>query len=141
MKRISLLLFFLFSAYAVAETSYPKFSGSWIAVQQGNSGDETPYSTFEVSLKIEDATVTGSYCYVTRYGAKIDCDLEEENISGIFDTKTGVAIVNFSSSFGATGGVATLTNQNDDLTWEVMQPPTGGDYYGPSSATLKATTH
>ncbi|MHC5352250.1 hypothetical protein [Metapseudomonas furukawaii] len=140
MRRIFLSLFLLLSqACAVAETGYSEFSGNWIAVQGGSSNDGTPYSTFEVSLSVEEEKIIGSYCYVTRYGAKIDCDPEEENIYGVINAKTGVATVDFNSSFGAKGGVANLSIRDNVLVWQVIRQPIGGEYYGPNFSTLKAT--
>jgi hypothetical protein len=139
MKQIFVLLLVLVLSQGcfAAEDSHPGLSGNWIAIQRGNSKDGTPYSTFEISLKLRGGAVTGSYCYVTRYGARIDCDLEAGNISGAINEKTGVAIVNFASSFGAVGGKATLSVSDDALKWTVVRQPEGGEYYGPNTAVLR----
>lgn len=100
-------------------------------------GNDVPYSVLTVELRVSDRTVAGSYCFVTRFGNKIDCDPESgDNLTGIV-LPDGSAAISFDSTFGAKGGRAVLTARGDELEWTTVEPPTGGEFHGPESALLR----
>ena len=117
------------------------FSGDWEVTVQGKD-PETPYSTFELHLTQKGPELRGSYCYVTRYGDKIDCDPNgPDNLKGVVDMQANTATVTFNSFFGAEGGVAKVSLKDDKINWRVTTPPKGGEYFGPLSSTLQRSTH
>lgn len=93
-------------------------------------------STFSLHIKIKGDNLTGRYCAIYRNGKKIDCSTSEE--SNIFGKtyKDKSITVNFNSFFGAKFGIATITNENDNLIWRIKKAPQGGEFYAPNSATL-----
>ncbi|WP_425494529.1 DUF4087 domain-containing protein [Lysobacter auxotrophicus] len=138
MKRFAFALLLSMPQWCLAGDLPDRFSGDWVEVTQGDSAGETPYSTFELHLIAKDKRLMGSYCYVTRHGAKIDCDPAESNLSGVVSTDGKTASVKFSSTFGATGGVALLSRNGEQLSWKLLTVPTGGAFYGPRMASLIA---
>jgi len=114
-----------------------KFSGDWEYVERV-AGASKPYLTFEIKLhEARDGTVTGSYCFITENGNRIDCDVDgTENISGHVQQDGRHAEVRFYSFFGAKDGFADLASHHDTLTWKVTQNPKGDFFYGPYSVTL-----
>lgn len=115
-------------------------AGSW-EEETLRPGSEVPYSVLTVELRVSGAELTGSYCFVTRFGRKIDCDPESgDNLDGVIHPD-GSATISFDSSFGATGGKAELKPRGDELEWTTVEPPTGGDFYGPESARLQRIVH
>lgn len=111
------------------------FSGKWNRVAD-NKDTGTPYADFTIYLKINKNVVEGQYCYITHNGSKIDCDNKKNpNIKGNL-TKDNHLNVKFSSFFGATGGVANIYRNGDQIVWKVIKKPVGGDFYGPMSSTL-----
>jgi len=115
-----------------------KFTGNWEYIEHVGTSSN-PYSTFEIKLdETSDGTVTGSYCFVTQSGNRIDCDASgAKNITGHIKNDGLHAEVDFYSFFGAKGGVADLTINDNSLTWIVTSDPTGDFFYGPYSVTLK----
>lgn len=118
---------------APADTS---LAGDWIAISAGDSTGGAPYSVFELHLKVRGRELSGAYCYVARYGAKIDCDPEGENVSGILSLDGRDASVEFDSTFGATSGEAQLSLRGQKLTWKLLKVPEGGAYFGPDREVL-----
>lgn len=111
-------------------------AGSW-EEETTRPGSDVPYSVFTVELRVSDRKVAGSYCFVTRFGKKIDCDPEGgDNLAGTVNPD-GSATVSFDSTFGATGGKAVLKPRGDRMEWTTVESPTGGDFYGPESALLQ----
>jgi hypothetical protein len=121
-------------AWAVAAGN---FSGNWEYVERVD-GSSKPYSTFEMKLnETSDGAVTGSYCFITQRGNRIDCDTGgAKNIAGHVEEDGRHATVNFYSFFGAKGGVANLSSNDDTLTWKVTGNPSGDFFYGPYATTL-----
>lgn len=114
----------------------PGLAGSW-EEETLRPGSEVPYSVLTVDLRVSGPNLTGSYCFVTRFGRKIDCDPEGgDNLDGVIHPD-GSATVSFESSFGATGGKAVLRPRGDKLEWTTVERPTDGDFYGPESALLQ----
>ena len=108
------------------------FSGKWDSI--GRDDDQgRPYSMFSISLNEDEVgKVHGAYCFITHCGNRIDCGSDQElNVSGRAERGKGIAIVNFYSFFGATGGVAKITVDDKRLMWDVIKRPEGGDYYSP----------
>lgn len=114
-----------------------RFSGDWEYVELV-AGSSKPYSTFEIKLnEAGDGTVTGSYCFITQNGNRIDCDINgAENITGHVREDGRRAEVHFYSFFGAKDGLADLVSYDDALTWKVANNPKGDFFYGPYSVTL-----
>lgn len=118
---------------APANTS---FAGDWVAMSAGDSANGVPYSVFELHLKVRGRELSGVYCYVARYGAKIDCDPEGENVIGTLSSDGRDASVEFESTFGATAGKAQLSLREEKLTWKLLKVPKGGAYFGPDMEVL-----
>ncbi|WP_322011706.1 hypothetical protein [Paraburkholderia sp. J12] len=129
---VSTLLF-----YSMSWGAEDHFSGNWEYVEHV-SGSSKPYSTFEIKLnESPDGTVTGSYCFITQNGNRIDCGKEgEENIYGHAREDGQSAEIHFYSFFGAKDGLADLSNYNNTLKWKVTKNPKGDFFYGPYSVTL-----
>jgi hypothetical protein len=113
------------------------FSGNWEYVEHVD-GSGKPYSTFKIKLNEKsDGVVTGSYCFITQSGNRIDCDTDgAKNIVGHIDENSQHAQVRFYSFFGAKDGVADLSYSDDTLTWKVTSNPVGEFFYGPYVAKL-----
>ncbi|HKU25189.1 MAG TPA: hypothetical protein VJQ54_06930 [Candidatus Sulfotelmatobacter sp.] len=123
--------FSLMASVSTFAKDFP-FSGKWDSI--GRDDDHgRPYSTFSISLNEDEVgKVRGAYCLITHYGNRIDCGSDQElNVSGRAERGKGIAIVNFYSFFGATGGVAKITVDDKRLMWDVIKCPEGGDYYSP----------
>lgn len=119
-----------------ADSGSSALAGSW-EEEVLRDGSDVPYSVLTVELRVSGQTLAGSYCFVTRFGGKIDCDPESgDNLAGVVHPD-GSATVYFDSTFGATGGKAVLKSSGDRLEWTTVEPPTGGDFYGPDSAVLQ----
>lgn len=119
-----------------ADPGTSDLAGSW-EEETLRPDSEAPYSVLTVELRVSDGKIAGSYCFVTRFGKKIDCDLESgDNLAGVVNPD-GSATISFDSTFGATGGKAMLKPHGDELEWTTIEPPTGGDFYGPESALLQ----
>ncbi|WP_148669109.1 hypothetical protein [Burkholderia pyrrocinia] len=128
---LSAVLMILKSGLAFANDQ--SFSGSW-SFKEVVTGQSKPYSTFVVKINEDGAgNISGSYCFITRNGNRIDCSPDgEHNISGRAEDRKNKALVNFYSFFGATGGVAEITLEGERLLWKVVKQPKGGGYYGPN---------
>ncbi|MGF6604096.1 hypothetical protein P3T23_008851 [Paraburkholderia sp. GAS448] len=99
---VSTLLF-----HSVSWATEGRFSGNWEYAEYV-TGSSKPYSTFEIKLnEARDGTVTGSYCFITQNGNRIDCSVDrEENISGHVREDGQLAKIHFYSFFGAKDGSA-----------------------------------
>lgn len=125
--RIKCLLPFL-ALLSFSAVGNENFSGKW----QGESGTS---STFTLVLKQNAQTLTGSYCYITQHGNRIDCpEQDEDNLHG--SVKGNRAHIVFDSSFGGINGQATLILQDGMMTWQLEKEPVKGEYYAPESYTL-----
>ncbi|MGQ4582085.1 hypothetical protein [Lysobacter sp. F60174L2] len=115
-------------------------AGSW-EEETLRPGSQMPYSVLTVELRVSGRKIAGSYCFVTRFGKKIDCDPDSgDNLGGVVNPD-GSATISFDSTFGAEGGKAVLTSRGDEMEWTTVEPPTGGDFYGPESALLQRVGH
>ncbi|WP_322032670.1 hypothetical protein [Paraburkholderia sp. J76] len=124
-------------AYLMPRAAEGKFSGDWEYIEH-IAGSSKPYSTFEIKLgESRDGALTGSYCFITQNGNRIDCDTNgAKNIFGRVREDGGHAEVHFHSFFGAKDGLADITSNGDKLMWRVTKNPKGDFFYGPYSATL-----
>jgi len=123
-----------------ADPGPSELAGSW-EEETLRPSSELPFSVLTVELRVSGQKIAGSYCFVTRFGRKIDCDPEGgDNLAGMLNPD-GSANVSFDSSFGATGGKAVLKPRGDELEWTTVEPPTGGDFFGPESALLQRISH
>lgn len=106
----------------------PGFSGKW-------QGEGDAASTFSLQLSQQNNKLTGSYCFITQGGKRIDCpDEQQQNLSG--EIKNNIANITFNSTFGGVEGKATLTLSGEKLQWRMTRPPVNGDYYAPEHYTL-----
>lgn len=131
--------------HSISWAAEDRFSGDW-EYSEHVAGSSKPYSTFEIKLnEAPDGTVTGSYCFITQNGGKIDCGIDgAQNISGRVRNDGRNAKVRFYSFFGAKDGIADLASCDNALTWKVAKNPKGDFFYGPYSVTLtrkQADTH
>lgn len=97
--------------------------GSWTEEIYTDS-NETPYSIFLIELKFEDNDkVNGEVCSIIQYGKKIDCPILFS--STLSDNKIEV---HFNSTFGGINGLAVITIQGNNLSWDLINAPEG-EYY------------
>jgi len=91
-----------------------------------------PYSTFTIDLNISKNTntVSGTLCYVTRFGNRIDCFNKFEGT--VYKKQV---FFNFNSSLGAKNGEAKIIFNDNNINWELLKEPLG-EYYIPHTATL-----
>lgn len=107
-------------------------NGVWEKVVTREDVDE-PYSVLTLELNVVDGRIAGRYCFVTRFGRKIDCDPDAgDNLRGLVDAAGTMATISFDSSFGAMDGKATLKRQDHSLHWNLVSPPVGGEFFAPS---------
>lgn len=126
-----LCLSMLLSASALAA---PSFTGVWSG--EKNDATNQPLSTLTLDIKQTQQNLTGSYCYVSRGGARIDCP--EEGVNNLTGTLQGdSALVEFNSSFGGKGGKAKITINDGVMSWRILALPVNGDYTAPDSYTLR----
>lgn len=135
MKMIKRTLLTL-TALAISQVALADgmFNGKW----RGEEKHEDGLSQLTLVIKQKDEKLTGSYCFITRDGARIDCpDEGAENMHG--SVKGNVATVAFDSAFGGKDGRATLQIAENKMSWSLTQPPVQGEYYAPRAFTLNKT--
>ena len=113
------------------------FTGRW-------EGEDEGQSTLNLSLNQTGNVLTGTYCYITQAGNRIDCPGDEEdNIHGL--VSNGKAEIIFDSSFGGKNGRATIELDGAKMKWHLVKAPMKGNYYAPNSYDLTrqslAATH
>ncbi|MBG0666853.1 hypothetical protein I4P15_00020 [Enterobacter roggenkampii] len=115
--------------FATNSQSRPVFDGVWA----GGVGND---STLTLQLAESGNRVTGSYCYISQRGNRIDCPEEDErNLSGTIAGNR--ANVEFNSSFGGAGGRAVLEIKGSEMEWRLVTPPQKGNDYTPLRYTLR----
>ena len=126
-----LILFVLSFGFAQAERT----RSDWIAEK---FIDGQPYSTLTLTLvESDNSRLTGNYCFITKFGKRIDCD-PDESINHIKGVKTKKhAKIEFYSSFAMAYGKARLIFNKDTALWETTEVPKGERFYGPYKAILK----
>ncbi|EOV9674097.1 hypothetical protein ACN5L5_002660 [Cronobacter turicensis] len=119
---------FLMGLYSVSVMASNTFTGQWEGAVQSDS-------TLTLRLKQQGEKLTGSYCYITQRGNRIDCPAEgEENLRGTVNNDQ--AVVEFTSSFGGGTGQAQLSVSGDKMSWKMVQAPEKGEYYAPETYKL-----
>ena len=109
--------------------SGPAFGGVW-------SGGYANDSTLTLRLAESGGRISGSYCYISQRGNRIDCPEDDErNLSGTIAGNR--ANVEFNSSFGGIGGRAVLEIKGSEMEWRLVTPPQKGNYYAPQRYTLQ----
>lgn len=119
-----------FKAMHFATNSQAKltFDGVWA----GTFGTD---STLTLRLTESGDRISGSYCYISQRGNRIDCPAEDEhNLSGAITGNR--ANVKFDSSFGGVDGRAVLEINGSKMAWRLVTPPQKGRYYAPLRYTL-----
>jgi hypothetical protein len=110
--------------------SIKDYSGSWYWKSEDSS------SSFKIIVYQNDDSVYGQYCAAYDFGNRLDCDFDTEyNINGrAYDS---IALVKFSSFYGAKDGEATLTLQGNKLQWDIKKYPSGADCFAPKEASME----
>ena len=130
MKKIflaTLLVIVLFAFKSINVTT--NFSGKWHA--------ETTNSTFDLNLSQTNDKLSGSHCSVQMNGSKIDCVLEDTDISlsGIVGNSSSVDVT-FTSQISQKSGTARITKLNDTtIDWQIITKPQG-EFQIPNHITL-----
>lgn len=104
---------------------------------QGHWKSTTTTSEFTLSLNQVSNKLTGSHCSVQQSGNKVDCGLDESDvsISGIIDD-SAIVTVEFKSFFGVSVGKATIQKlTSNTVEWNIIQKP-HGEFYIPMKAVL-----
>ncbi|MCX8287378.1 hypothetical protein [Enterobacter pseudoroggenkampii] len=115
--------------FAKSSQSGLAFDGEW-------AGEFENDSTLTLRLAESGNRITGSYCYVSRRGNRIDCPEDDEhNLSGTIAGNR--ANVEFNSSFGGAGGRAVLELKGSEMEWRLVTPPQKGNDYAPLRYTLR----
>ena len=92
-------------------------------------------STLTLRLAESGDHISGSYCYISQRGNRIDCPADDErNLSGTIAGNR--ANVKFDSSFGGVDGRAVLEIKGSEMEWRLVTPPHKGRYYAPLRYTL-----
>lgn len=105
------------------------FDGEW-------DGEVENDSSLTLRLAESGNRITGSYCYISQKGNRIDCPEDDErNLSGTIAGNH--ANVEFNSSFGGVGGQAVLEIKGSEMEWRLVTPPQNGNYYAPLRYTLR----
>ncbi len=126
-------LFFVSCLLSFPVLAAQLFSGQWSA--ESDSQDGTPLSTLSLNLVQQGQNLTGTYCYVTQRGARIDCPEQGvENLHGIVNSESATVV--FDSSFGGEKGKAELTLNDGKLSWSLLAEPQGGEFYAPKTYQL-----
>ena len=131
MKKRTLLTL---TALAISHAAFAGslFDGKW----SGEEKNEDGLSQLTLVINQNNETLTGSYCFITRDGARIDCpDDGTKNLHG--SVKGNLATIAFDSAFGGKNGRATLQLVENKITWSLIQPPVNGEYYAPQAFTMK----
>lgn len=112
----------------IKATAESNFTGRW-------EGEDAGQSTLNLSLNQTGNVLTGTYCYITQAGNRIDCPVDEEkNIHGL--VKNGKAEIVFDSSFRGKNGRATLERDGAHMKWHLVKEPVNGEYYAPINYVL-----
>jgi hypothetical protein len=121
---------FLMNGKVRANDNYIDFSGKWHA--------ETATASFDLSLTQLKGRISGSHCAVQLGGRKVDCALEDADvtITGTANNYASVKVT-FISQFSQNKGTATITKMNDStIQWRILTKPKG-EYYLPNKMVLK----
>lgn len=131
--KLKSVAYFCLVAFLLAFRSgntVPNFTGNWHT--------ETANASFDLDLTQTKNALRGSHCSVQNGGNKIDCVLDETDISitGIVGNSSTVTVT-FTSQFSQKKGSAKITKMNDStIVWQIVTKPQG-EFYLPNQATLK----
>lgn len=115
--------------FAKSSQSGLAFDGEWA----GESGSD---STLTLRLAESGNRITGSYCYISQKGNRIDCPEDDErNLTGTIAGNR--ANIEFNSSFGGPGGRAVLAIKESEMEWRLVTPSQKGNDYTPLRYTLR----
>jgi len=135
MKFSMSYLILLYTFLSPSSFALENFTGKWYG-EVFYDNKKIPESTFELQLIQNLQKVSGRYCFITKYGNRIDCVNDDEiNIKGVAQSKY-ISLVTFNSSFGGKDGKAKLTIEGDHLKWTVLTLPMHGKYYIPKEYLL-----
>lgn len=114
------------------QTEASPLLGEWRYASAQHEGKKS-YSTFVIKLhKSSGNQITGSYCFITEEGQRIDCDTEGiNNLNGTISPDRLRATINFFSFFGSKNGISDISINNRELHWKVTRNPDGDFFYGP----------
>ncbi|SFN43345.1 hypothetical protein SAMN05428971_1414 [Candidatus Pantoea varia] len=133
MNKVGFGLAVLWSISSLSLFASDNFTGEWSGQEKNDNG--SLYSTLTLKLKQNNNNITGSYCYVTRGGNKIDCpDDNDSNLKGTANGKN--ALIEFDSSFGGVKGKANLELKDNKVLWKLIKDPENGDFYAPKAYAL-----
>jgi len=98
---------------------------------------DTATSSFDLFLTQMGKTLSGSHCSVQQKGGKIDCGLDETDISIAGTVKdTALITVTFTSFFANMKGTATIKKIDaKTIEWKIVKQPQG-EFYIPLKAIL-----
>ncbi|MEB7539554.1 hypothetical protein NGC37_14700 [Pantoea anthophila] len=134
MNKFRFSLAVLLSVSSLPLLASDDFTGQWSGQEKNDNG--SLYSTLTLKLKQDNNNITGSYCYVTRSGNKIDCP--EDNVSNLKGTANDKkALIEFNSSFGGVKGKANLEIKDDKVLWNLIKDPENGEFYAPKTYALE----
>jgi hypothetical protein len=134
MNKIGFSLAVLLSISSSSLFASDDFTGQWSGQEENDNG--SLYSVLTLKLKQNNNNITGSYCYVTRGGNKIDCPVDNDsNLKGTTNGKS--ALIEFDSSFGGVKGKANLEFKDNKVLWKLIKDPENGEFYAPKTYTLE----
>ncbi|WP_455819471.1 hypothetical protein [Pseudomonas cerasi] len=133
MNKVGFSLAVFLSISSLSLFASDDFTGQWSGQEKNDNG--SLHSTLTLNLKQDNNIITGSYCYVTRGGKKIDCP--EDDGSNLKGTANGrKAFIEFDSSFGGVKGKANLELKDNKALWELIKDPENGEFYAPKTYAL-----
>ena len=93
---------------------------------------ENPSSVFTIDfIKNNEKTIYGKFCYVTRDGARIDCDNSFKGVK-----RNNKIYFDFNSSFGGKNGRAMIKFISEkQILWKLLKKPIG-EFYVPKRMIL-----
>jgi hypothetical protein len=119
-------LFFAFTTI----NNIPDFSGKWHA--------ETVTSSFDLNLSQVKNKLIGSHCSVQMSGNKVDCVLDDTDLSltGIIENPSYV-LVTFTSQISQKNGTAKISKIDETtIEWKIITKPVG-EYQIPNQIIMK----
>lgn len=97
---------------------YLQYLGKW-SVDTYDSNKE-PISSLSIDInEISTSNIEGKYCYISKYGKKVDCLNDFQGVS-INDKQY---LITFDSSFNNIQGKATLNLEKDKVIWTLKEFP------------------
>ncbi|WP_434744949.1 hypothetical protein [Candidatus Pantoea rara] len=133
MNKFGFSIVFLLSFSSLSLFASDDFTGQWSGQEKNDSG--SLYSTLTLKLKQNNNNITGSYCYVTRGGNKIDCpEGDGSNLKGTANGKK--ALIEFDSAFGGVKVKASLELKDNKVLWKLIKDAENGEFYAPKAYAL-----